>query len=400
MWSKPLVIGIDARPLQNYHRYRGIGQFLFNTLEAIAKADHTNRYILYLLMDNEEGLPPLDSKFNYEIKIAPPVRLGWRAVIDYWRPAKAMAWLESSDVFFQPDIAGGLPRTMPTATILYDLIPLVFRRHYFLAWQFIPKPGFVAQNKNAAMSRLLYRQQLRLYKKATAVLPISDATRHDAVKLLGLKSSCLHIIHLAPVVTGRPDSTVLKTLKITKPYILYVGSIDYRKNVPALISAFNAARDRGFDVQLVLVGKDFTLPATQSKEAESIRQQKFSSPYRDDIIITGFVDDVQHHTLYKKAVAFVFPSLYEGFGMPVLEAMAIGCPVIALNNSSIPEVADSAVMLLDSADQLADSIIKLLTNPAESKRMVAKGREQAAKFSWDKTASEILAVIDKAGGKK
>ena len=402
MTNKPLRIGIDARPLQNHHKYRGIGHFLYNSLEALSKLDNKNHYTLYLLNDSRDDLPPLTASFDYKIKIVPTARLGARGILDNLRPRTSMIWASGIDIFFQPDISQGLPaKPIASVSMLYDLIPLIFKKHYFPKWDLSLSKRLYSANKQASVARLVYRQQLHLYRRASRILAISEATRQDAIeRLRGVDASHLKTIYLAPSEAGKADPDALSRLKITKSYILYIGSIDYRKNVPALISAFEEIRSRGFDTQLVLVGKDFTLPESKSNEAESIRRLKAASKYGDDIIIPGYVDDSQRYTLYKQARMFVFPSLYEGFGLPVLEAMAAGCPVVALSNSSIPEAAGDAAMLLSSSEQLTDGIAELLGNPEKSKEMISKGYKQAKKFTWDKTAAEILAALDDVGKKQ
>jgi glycosyltransferase involved in cell wall biosynthesis len=400
--SKAIRIGIDARPLQNHHRYRGIGHFLSNTIEALSRLDNKNVYVLYLLREASDCLPKLAPGFNYEIKIVPPARQGIKNVLDSFRPKRSMGWVSEIDIFFQPDISQGLPaKPIASVSMLYDLIPLIFKKRYFPKWNLSLSKRLYSANKQASVARLVYRQQLHLYRRASRILAISEATRQDAIKRLrGVDASHFKTIYLAPSEIGKANPDTLSRLKITKPYILYIGSIDYRKNVPALITAFEEARNRKFDIQLVLVGKDFTLPESKSLEAGAIRKLKAASRYSRDIIIPGYVDDNQRYTLYRDAEAFVFPSLYEGFGLPVLEAMAAGCPVIALSNSSIPEAAGGAALLLQSSNQLAGGIMELLNNPEKAKEMTSKGYKQAKKFTWDKTATEILAALEDVGGKQ
>jgi len=398
MTNKPLRVGIDARPLQNHHKYRGVGHFLYNSLEALSRLDNNNHYTLYLLNDSRDDLPPLAPGFDYKIKIVPPARLGARGILDNLRPRTSMTWASGIDIFFQPDISQGLPFNPPRRiTVLYDLIPLIFKNRYFPPWHVSLSRRTYSANKKALITRLVYRQQLSLYKRSSKILAISEATRKDTINLLGIPKSLIDVVHLAGSEPTKAREVSPERLKIKKPYILYIGSIDYRKNVTALIKAFEKVRVSGLDIQLVLVGKDFTLEKSLSPEAELIRQLKASSQYDQDIIIMGYLEDAALTSLYKNARAFVFPSLYEGFGLPILEAMISGCPVIALSNSSIPEVAGDAAILLSSSKQLADGIIELLGDPDKSRTMIAKGYAQAKKFSWERTASDILTAIREVG---
>jgi glycosyltransferase involved in cell wall biosynthesis len=400
MFKRSLEIGIDARALQNYHRYRGIGQVLFSSVEALAKYDHTNDYTFYVLRDSLRDFPTLNPKFKYKIVVVPAPRLGIAGVLDKFKPSSSMAWVKDVDIFYQPDISAGLPKkSIPSITILYDLIPIIFRGKYFPRWSFSLNKKCYSRNKRAFAARLVYWQQLLLYRKAKKVLAISEASKIDGARYI----KHLERHALARIKLGSPrvkkintGPKLTKKLGISKDYILYVGAVDFRKNVLGLLDAFESVKDTGRDIQLVLVGKDFGLTKEQSVEAELIRQYRLNSKYKTDILMTGFVDNKTREYLYKHAKAFVFPSLYEGFGLPILEAMALGCPVIALDNSSIPEVAGDAAILIDSPDQLSETIAELLDDPIKAKELIKKGYRQSKKFSWDTTAKQLVGYFYEA----
>jgi glycosyltransferase involved in cell wall biosynthesis len=151
-------------------------------------------------------------------------------------------------------------------------------------------------------------------------------------------------------------------------------------------------REAGCEVQLVLAGSEF-VGDDRRLEFVEIRERMEASKHRADIVRTGFIERADLVALYSGALAFVFPSLYEGFGLPALEAMACGCPVIAYRNSSIPEVVDAAGMLLDPREDLAAAIREVIGNEGLRRNLSAAGLVRAAQFSWDASAQAFLEVL-------
>lgn len=176
------------------------------------------------------------------------------------------------------------------------------------------------------------------------------------------------------------------------PYILYIGGADPRRRIQDLITAFNHVRAAGISCRLVLVGFDFQdiekIPNDQVKKA-----LRYSS-YGADIYLLGFVDSQQKALLYKQAAAFVYPSLYEGFGIPVLEAMEYGCPVICYDNSSLREVGGKAALYTSGFEDTADTLKKLLAEPAFRTQVIKKGQKQAAQFTWQKTLKTLIGTVN------
>ena len=175
---------------------------------------------------------------------------------------------------------------------------------------------------------------------------------------------------------------------ITKPYMLYVGQWRAHKNIVKLIRAFHLAKRRyQLDAQLVLVGK---IDKKSPEVLETIQKLNL----RSDVILTGYVPDDELPYMYQGSELFVFPSLYEGFGLPPLEAMASGIPVIASNSSAIPEILGDAAKYFDpfSIEDIAKTIVEVMTNFSLRKRLRNAGLKQANKYSFDKMARETLKV--------
>jgi glycosyltransferase involved in cell wall biosynthesis len=187
----------------------------------------------------------------------------------------------------------------------------------------------------------------------------------------------------------------LHAIGVRGPFILCVGRLDARKNIPVLLRAFAMLRaGTGRGLQLVLAGPKDYWPAALDREWSE-------SPFRRDILRTGLVSEGTLAGLYSAADVFAYPSLYEGFGLPVLEAMAAGCPVVASNATSLPEVVGRAGLLVPPEDpvRLASALRRVLTDKRLRADLVRKGRARAARFSWSETAKRTLAAYRSAAGR-
>ena len=199
---------------------------------------------------------------------------------------------------------------------------------------------------------------------------------------------------LDPIFAKSPSpeecAALQKTFGLGDKFILFVGQLHRRKNALGLIRAFQLLKEQGLlEHQLVLAGGE-------GDGSPEIRDYIHHRP-RGEIIVTGCIPDEAIRTLYHQAACLVYPSLYEGFGLPVLEAMACGCPVITSNVSSLPEVAGQAALLVDPlrVDDLALAINRLLGNPGLAQILKDRGRQQARNFSWEKTARETIEVFNR-----
>jgi glycosyltransferase involved in cell wall biosynthesis len=363
-----MKIAIDARSLTNQHRMRGIGAYTRNLLEGLAEIDPDNQYLLISNDNLKVPLPPQSQIKQIRRRTHPSLDYLWGHRLE----------IDGVDVYLQPDLNFGFPQgNFRRVGVVYDFIEEDYR---------IKSRGLKGWLAGR-LRRAIYRQRLQAMQASDAIITISDYTKIELdtrFPALAARSQAIPL-GVKPVVPQKPK------FPIEAPYLIYVGGGDQRKNVAALIEAFNQIRQSGTQIKLCLVGSDFTNQAI--KEQLPLRNAIEHSPFLSDITRPGYLPDPEVAWLYHHAAVLVFPSLAEGFGLPVLEAMEAGCPVVCFKNSSLPEVVGDAALLVESADQLPISIEELLSNAGLREKLIEKGKVRAAQFSWQKTAEATLKVL-------
>jgi glycosyltransferase involved in cell wall biosynthesis len=198
-------------------------------------------------------------------------------------------------------------------------------------------------------------------------------------------------VHLAVAEQNSTKKDNHTSLKPEKPYLLFIGAADARRSVDDLVAAFNNLRADGNDMQLVLVGENFKSDSYLEKVLpKSISSAILGSSYSRDILKLGYITDREKNELYKSATAFVFPTNYEGFGMPILEAMHNGCPVITYSNSAIPEVAGDNALYARDWNGIMDGVLTIMKMTVKEKSVfISKAKKHADTFSWERTAKQI-----------
>jgi glycosyltransferase involved in cell wall biosynthesis len=238
--------------------------------------------------------------------------------------------------------------------------------------------------------RTVFRLGLRrATRTADAVLVPSTSTSDDVTRLAGVAPDRVRVIPLAatlPRAETDPEE-VLRRVRVPRPYALFVGTLEPRKNLVRLVRAYRGAVAAS-DLPHALV-----LAGPLGWGAEPLHRE-LRSPGPGNVVLTGPASPELLDALYRKADAFLYPSLYEGFGLPVLEAMARGVPTVVSSASSLPEVAGDAALSVDplSMDRLTQAVTRVLTDPEEAGRLAEAGRRRAAEFSWERTARETLAA--------
>ena len=285
----------------------------------------------------------------------------------------------------------------------------------------MPKPFVITVHD---MSSLLFEDQagdhrrLRLYRfrrgleRAARVIAVSNATRRDIEDLFGVRPDKIRQIHNAPdprfLADGPPPGEgerqhLLERFQIHYPFLLYVGTIRPQKNIPRLVEAFAVLRGDleahpdYADLRLIIIGDEISRHPAVRRTVIQTRMEQF-------VRFLGFVTFDTLRVFYAAAAAFVFPSLYEGFGLPPLEAMASGTPVVTSNISSLPEVVGNAAVLVNPENvfEIAKGIREALTNGGLRATLVQRGRLQARRFSWETTAQQVLSIYEEvaaAGGR-
>ncbi len=236
-----------------------------------------------------------------------------------------------------------------------------------------------------------------ILRAADRIITISEASKRDIVRCCGVPDEKVSVTHLAASLPGLTPGLAGKdtvgSSGISGPYILNVGTLEPRKNLPVLLKAFAEARKKGLPHALVIVGANGWGESPIAALADELGISKH-------VQVSGFVDDQTLPRLYAGADFFVYPSLYEGFGLPVLEAMACGAPVITSNVSSLPEVAGNAALLVDprSEAELVTALLTLAGDGALREDMRERGLSRAASFSWQRTAAETMKVYEDVMG--
>jgi glycosyltransferase involved in cell wall biosynthesis len=290
----------------------------------------------------------------------------------------------------EPDIFHSTGNILPVNTFR----PSVLTVHDF-QYRYFPKNfSFVKRN----FLRMSIPHSVRT---ADHIICVSEFTQKDLVELYKKDPTQTSVIYEAgltedEVRSGTEESVLRERYNLRKPFILYAGSTFPHKNLDRLVQAYrNSCRD--LDVDLVIVGQTFTEVA--SLTGQNIDAAGISN---DRIKRTGFVDKQDLIGLYKIARCYAFPSLFEGFGIPVLEAMQCGCPVVTSNITSLPEIGGDAVLLVDPYDvgSIGNGMVTLITNEQRRKEIIEAGYRQSAKFSWKKMAEETVLVYRSLAARK
>lgn len=397
-----MKIAIDLRAMDGASRFRGIGiyiVFLLNSM--LPELLKTNEVTLYVY--DRDNLSDISKPLLARCKIiiasppklssAPPlVKKVFLGVLprEYNRPS-ALQGVGDNDLFFQPYHDMGIPDSMADRSIVvaYDLIPLIFEGEYFRKTNLGPNPKTVFKYLRQAAQRATYKKGLLELSKAERVIAISNNTKKDLRKYLDINKDKISVVHLGG--SDTPNKTASKSFikSLGKaPYITYVGGIDSRRPIGnLLLHSGDIFINHG--IRTIVAGHDF-----ENIRDPSLKKVVEGGLKSGAITIFGHVSEPEKDALIKGALAFVYPTLYEGFGLPILESFMRGTPVITYKNSSIPEVAGDAVIYIKSLDEIAEVVTKLHNNSNFNQQIIDLGYKQASNFSWDKCAAQTLDVIN------
>ena len=362
------------------HRRAGLGRYAESLVNALAPLLPNDLAFFY---NRERGIHKLD---NLAYLPSRTVSLGnkpWRMLI--WLAQLSRIpfnrLIPDAKLFHATEHLLMPLRSIPTILTIHDLIFRKMPEHH--------KP----------LNRWYLNLSLPLFsRRADHIIVVSEATRSDVIQAYGISEDKISVIPeaAAPRFTPQPAEmiqAVRQRYQLPDQYLLYVGTIEPRKNLLRLLKAWEKLYKTSEVPPLVIVGSRGWL-------AEDFFNALENSPFRNDALLTGYVRDEDLPALYSAATAFVFPSLYEGFGLPPLEAMACGTPVVCSNTSSLPEVVGDAALLCNPTDVLAltDALKRIVNDTELQQTLRERGLKQAAKYSWERTAKETLAIYNRVLG--
>jgi glycosyltransferase involved in cell wall biosynthesis len=364
---------VDVSPTAQKHA--GLGRYAGEVTRALAQKKDIELSLFY----NQQGdaqLPAYLSRIPYNtVNIGnKPWRMGvWLSQMLHWPMDKTFGAME---IFHATNHLLAHFRHARTVYTLHDLIFLNYPEYH------------------KAYNRWYLTLTMPLYLKAAdMIVTPSECSKQDAIKYYGLPESKIKVIYEAPAPTFKPLTKptdldrVRQTYHLPKKYILHVGTIEPRKNLSRLLEAFKPLLVDWPDLKLVLVGKKGWL-------YESFFQRLHALGLTEHVVFPGYVEDADLPAFYQLAQVFAFPSLYEGFGLGPIEAMACGTPVVSSNSSSLPEVVGQAGLQIDPIDTaaLSTALRRILEDSALRADLAQRGLVQAQNFSWQKAVDELESV--------
>lgn len=371
----PLRIAFDARRIGDF----GIGTYIRNLVRALAEIDHENNYIVIAARRGEPELQHLPANFN---------------VVVYERPDTD--WVNNfSFFFFLRELSVDLVHA-PVNTV-----PLLMPRPYVVTVHDMSSLIYGADRRGSRFRLFMFKRGL---ERAARIIAVSAATRRDVENLLGIPADRIRQIYDAPdprfLEQRIPDDgaeaarqRILERYQINHPFLLYAGAVRPQKNIPRLVEAFAVLRNDlerhpvYKDLRLIIIGDEISRYPAVRRSVNKTRMENY-------VRFLGFVPFDTLRVFFEAASAFVFPSLYEGFGLPPLEAMASGTPVVTSHVSSLPEVVDEAAMFVNPENvfDIARGIREVLLDDDLRAQLIRGGYEQTRRFSWSKTAAEVLEI--------
>ena len=382
-----LVVGVDVFPFTE--RKTGVGWYEWSLLEALDRRDDGIVFNLYshtFLAPSDPPAPATPGRRNLRLRahhLPPDLLLPLRPTLAALRRVvePVLRVLDGNDVLWAPNFfmpASQLPFGRAMVATVHDLA-------------FAVMPETVAPDT----LRLLHTHLPTTLFRADRLIAVSEATAHELAQRLSANRRRIHTIHegLDPNF-AREQPLFGAGPELPRPYLLFVSTLEPRKNVEGVLRAFELVVESGYRGHLVLVGR-------WGWRTEAIRAGLESSAVRSHIVHLDYVERDQLSGLYRGADALLFPSWLEGFGLPLLEAMACGTPVVTSGRSSMTEVAGPAAVYVDpsSPEAIASGITTLLADPEQRERLVRLGLERAARFSWDHAAASTSAALLQAGGR-
>lgn len=390
-----LDVLVDMTALNTPSRERGIGRYVKHLCRALALRDtwseaaNSGRRLRIAGLTRHHGpvLGALDESLQFagDPRIAVSTWQYQRHKLERRLFLGSLARRVGPQLLHLPDPPGTpIDMRQPRIVTCHDLIPLVLAKQYLA-----PVPG---------ARTLQWLRDYARYRTARRVIAISAATRRDLIEYVGVLPERIDVVHsgvdherFSPSATEGEREQVVRRLGFDAPFLLCLGASDARKNLPLLVRAFGQS---GVARELMLVFAGPISPRQRARLLEAIR----ASRVEGRVLILGYIDDALLVALYRQCLAYVFPSSYEGFGLPILEAMACGAATLTSSLSALGEVAGDAALTLPSLDQdvLAQGILRIAQDSTLRATLRARGLEHVKAFTWERCAQQTLACYARA----
>jgi glycosyltransferase involved in cell wall biosynthesis len=363
-------IAIDARKLHDF----GIGTYIRNLLHQLARIDQATEYVLFCRERDKDVSRQLGPNFRAVVEPAPPYSFSEQIRI----PIALRR--ERIDLYHTPHYV--LPPLVHCRSVvtIHDCIHLIFPQYLPTRWAH-------------AYARATFWTATR---RADRILTVSEASKSDILRRFNVPADKIIVTYNAidelflVERTEEEFARVRERYQLNDPFVLYVGNIKPHKNLERLIDAFDRVRHQGFDrLTLVIIGD-------QISRYQGLRRAVHRHKLHKHVRFLGFVPPGTLAVLYRLASVFAFPSLYEGFGLPPLEAMASGTPVLSSNVSSLPEVLGDAALLVDpySCEDIADGLLKLLTDEPLRATLKTRGLSKVHEYSWEESVRRVHQIYN------
>jgi glycosyltransferase involved in cell wall biosynthesis len=366
-------IGIDARKLHDF----GIGTYIRNLLRQLARMDRQTEFVILCRPEDRETLAALGENFRAVVETAGNYSILEQVAIPLALKREGVTLFHAPHYVLPP-----LVRCTSVVTI-HDCIHLMFPQYLpnrFAYWYARTSIGLAA-------------------RRATRIMTVSESSKRDILKFVDTEPGKIDVIYNAYderfAIDPREEDVVRvrERYQLESEFVLYAGNVKPHKNLERLIDAFHLVRKRGLDhLKLVLIGDEISKYTALRRAVHHHQLHKY-------VRFLGYLPEETLAVMYRLAGVFVFPSLYEGFGLPPLEAMASGTPVVTSNVSSLPEVAGDAAVLVDPYDPhaIAEGIYQVLTDEQLRRDLRRKGVARAGMFSWEQSVRRVRAIYGEVG---
>lgn len=377
-------VAIDIRAVSDF----GVGTYIRNVVRELGKLDRTNEYVLVGEAERIFDVRRLPSNIStVTLSVPPSSTRGYLALRKILRD-------QNCDLMHLPSLFWLPPYLPPCPYVvtIHDVLDYMYR----------------AANGRGLRSSIHFYSTRFVLRHASRIMAVSNFTKNDVARLFGIPGDRIEVIYNAiderfmqGHATSEEQQFIAERYQVNYPFVLYAGRISPHKNLIRIIEAFSSLKaelskdDLLSDLKLIIIGDEVS-------RHPDLRRTVVKSGVQNDVRFLGFVPIDVLRIFYDAAKAFVFPSLYEGFGLPPLEAMAHGTPVITSNTSSLPEVVGSGAVLVNPENvfEIRKALYRTLTDQALRDKLKLKGYEQVKRYSWESSVSRMLQVFDAVAGRR